>query len=289
MLPGVRQLLTASRHKGPPSQPHWHSCNAETITASALLPNNLVLRMTQTRRPIALFLMLSSLHWLAASSDEVSAVNSGDAPKRPVLQPKETAPPQITYTLKNLQGQVCVRASLGVEYVVRENKKKYYFNLDPGSTQATGNCRKQKAVLSLDFAGGNLQFTFIKEGDVSYVKTITGLLMPAPTCKNCQNKTYVGIVDHEKLFKAKNGLSFQCKSDITLILSSNLKVKLMPMQIQAFDLASGAFGKEVECWEDYNKRMIPIILGAVAVAVCLIAILTYVLVRERRGRGYEQL
>lgn len=46
---------------------------------------------------------------------------------------------------------------------------------------------------------------------------------------------------------------------------------------------------EVECWEDYNKRMIPIILGAVAVAICLIAILTYVLVRERRGRGYEQL
>lgn len=46
---------------------------------------------------------------------------------------------------------------------------------------------------------------------------------------------------------------------------------------------------EVECWEDYNKRMIPIILGAVAAAVCLIAILTYVLVRERRNQGYEQL
>ncbi len=46
---------------------------------------------------------------------------------------------------------------------------------------------------------------------------------------------------------------------------------------------------EVECWDDYNKRMIPIILGAVAAAVCLIAILTFVLVRERRGQGYEQL
>ncbi|XP_056123833.1 lysosome-associated membrane glycoprotein 3 [Rhinichthys klamathensis goyatoka] len=244
--------------------------------------------MTRTRRPIALLLMLSSLHWLA-SSDGDPAVNSRDAPKRPVLQPKETAPPQFTYTLKNLKGQVCVRASLGGEYVVRENKKKYYFNLDPSSTQASGYCRNQKSVLSLSFPGGNLEFTFIKEGDVSYVKTITGLLIPAPTCKNCQNKTYIGIVDHEKLFLAKNGLSFQCKSETTLILSNNLRLKLVPLQIQAFDLATGAFGKEVECWADYNKRMIPIVLGAVAAAVCLIAVLTYVLVRERRGRGYEQL
>ncbi|KAG1924892.1 hypothetical protein F2P79_025881 [Pimephales promelas] len=127
MLPVVRQLLTALRHKCPPSQPHGHQLNAESRPASALRPNN----MTRTRRPIALFLMLSSLHWLgssldlsnpAASSDEDPAVNSRDAPKRPVLQPKETAPPQSTYTLKNLKGQVCVRARLGGEYVVRENK-----------------------------------------------------------------------------------------------------------------------------------------------------------------------
>lgn len=40
----------------------------------------------------------------------------------PVLQPKESIPPQFAYTLRNPQGKVCVRASLGVEYVVRENK-----------------------------------------------------------------------------------------------------------------------------------------------------------------------
>ncbi|KAG1924889.1 lysosome-associated membrane glycoprotein [Pimephales promelas] len=176
MLPVVRQLLTALRHKCPPSQPHGHQLNAESRPASALRPNN----MTRTRRPIALFLMLSSLHWLgssldlsnpAASSDEDPAVNSRDAPKRPVLQPKETAPPQSTYTLKNLKGQVCVRARLGGEYVVRENKKKYYFNLDPGSTQASGYCLNQKSVLSLSFAGGNLEFTFIKIRSINMILT----------------------------------------------------------------------------------------------------------------------
>jgi len=64
MLPVVRQLLTALRHKCPPSQPHGHQLNAESRPASALRPNN----MTRTRRPIALFLMLSSLHWLGEST-----------------------------------------------------------------------------------------------------------------------------------------------------------------------------------------------------------------------------
>ncbi|XP_051549626.1 lysosome-associated membrane glycoprotein 3-like [Myxocyprinus asiaticus] len=265
--------------------------------------------MTHTIRLFILSFVLSSLPWsgsavtsealdplpVVASADEGPAIiNDARTPiinmsKRPTLQPKESAPSQFTYTLRNPQGKLCVRASLGVEYIVRENKKKYYFNLNPSSTRATGYCGNIRSVLSLDFDGGNLEFTFIKEGGVSYVKTIKGLLKPAPPCKNCQNKTYVGVVDHEKLFKADNGLSFKCKSDMTLILADYFRVKLVPLQIQAFDLSNGAFGKEVECWADFNKRMIPIILGAVAAAICLIAILTFLLIRERRGQGYEQL
>ncbi|XP_073699840.1 lysosome-associated membrane glycoprotein 3 [Garra rufa] len=261
--------------------------------------------MTRTSSHIALLLLLSSMQrlgsslasnplHLSASVGEVPAIINSDPPiknlfKRPVLQPKETAPTQFLCTLKNLQGKVCVRASLGVEYVVRENKKNYYFNLNPSATQASGYCDNQKAILSLGFDGGHLEFTFIKEGDVSYVSTVKALLRPVAPCKNCQNKTYVGVISHDKLFKAKNGQSFKCKSQTTLLLASYFRVKLVPLQIQAFDLANGAFGKEVECWDDYNKRMIPIILGAVAAAVCLIAILTYVLVRERRSQGYEQL
>ncbi|XP_016418028.1 lysosome-associated membrane glycoprotein 3-like [Sinocyclocheilus rhinocerous] len=261
--------------------------------------------MTHASYYTALLLLLSSMHWLgsslasnplqlSATADEVPAIINSDPAitnlsQRPVLQPKESIPPEFLYTLRSPQGKVCVRASLGVEYMVRENKKKYYFNVNPSFTQVRGECGSQKSVFSLEFDGGHLEFTFIKEGDLSYVNTVRGLLRPVPPCKNCQTKTYVGVVNHEKLFKAKNGLSFQCKSQTTLILASYFRVKLVPLQIQAFDLANEAFGKEVECWDDYNKRMIPIILGAVAAAVCLIAILTYVLVRERRNQGYEQL
>lgn len=70
---------------------------------------------------------------LSASADEVPAIINSDLPitnlsKRPVLQPKETAPPQFLRTLRDPQGEVCVRASLGVEYVVRENKVSLLFS-----------------------------------------------------------------------------------------------------------------------------------------------------------------
>lgn len=70
---------------------------------------------------------------LSATADEVPAIINSDPPitylsQRPVLQPKESTPPEFLYTLKNPQGKVCVRASLGVEYVVRENNVSLLFS-----------------------------------------------------------------------------------------------------------------------------------------------------------------
>lgn len=46
---------------------------------------------------------------------------------------------------------------------------------------------------------------------------------------------------------------------------------------------------ETECWADYTKRIMPIVVGAVVAGIILIAVLVYVLKRERRGHGYDQL
>lgn len=46
---------------------------------------------------------------------------------------------------------------------------------------------------------------------------------------------------------------------------------------------------DMECWADYTKRILPIVVGAVVAGIILSAILVYVIKRERRGQGYEQL
>ncbi|KAM3619053.1 uncharacterized protein V6R79_002308 [Siganus canaliculatus] len=209
---------------------------------------------------------------------------------RPVLQPSEAVPQTGTYTLRNQTGKLCIRATIGVEYIVIE-KKTWYFNLDPSRVRTSGYCNQQAAVLSLTLPdnAASLQLFFTKDKNRFSVSKLTAHVFPLPVCKGCRNKTYTGLVAHEKLFAAADGRSFTCKSENLLLMSSNLRVKLVPVKIQAFTLPNGQYGKEVECWADYNKRVIPIIIGAVVVGLILIAVLTYLLIRDRRTHDYERL
>lgn len=57
------------------------------------------------------------------------------------------------------------------------------------------------------------------------------------------DKTYTGVLDHEKKFRTKIGKSLKCNSENLLLMSSQLKVKLVPLQMQAFSLPKGQYGK----------------------------------------------
>ncbi|CAI5637096.1 unnamed protein product [Oreochromis niloticus] len=210
---------------------------------------------------------------------------------RPVLQPSEATPQIGKYVRKDPQGKPCIRISMGAEFLVTENKKTWYFDLDPSRVEVTGYCGKEEAVLSLTLPdnGASLQFKFKKEKNVFYVIEMNAHLSPMPVCKDCSNKTYKGVLAHEKLFKTANGRSFTCKSENLLLMSSELKIKLVPVKMQAFDLSHGQYGKEVECWADYNKRIIPIVIGAAVVCLILIIVMSFLVVRDRRRDGYERI
>ncbi|XP_073333027.1 lysosome-associated membrane glycoprotein 3 isoform X2 [Pagrus major] len=209
---------------------------------------------------------------------------------KPVLQPSEAIPPIGTYMLKNRAGKPCIKATVGVEYIVIE-KKTWYFNLDPSRVRTSGHCDDRDALLSFTLPdnAASLQLSFKKEKTLFYVTKLTAHVSPLPVCKGCSNKTYSGLVDHEKLFKTADGQSFKCKSENLLLMSSQLQIKLVPVQIQAFTLSRGQYGKEMECWADFNKRVIPIIIGATVLGLLLIAGLTYLFIKDRRTQGYDRL
>uniref|UniRef100_A0AAQ5YVI3 Lysosome-associated membrane glycoprotein 2-like luminal domain-containing protein n=1 Tax=Amphiprion ocellaris TaxID=80972 RepID=A0AAQ5YVI3_AMPOC len=210
---------------------------------------------------------------------------------QPVLQPSEKPPSTGTYLLNNRVGKPCIKATMGAEYIITEKKKTWYFNLDPSSVIISGSCGEEAAVLSLllpDKAAG-LQFTFRKENNFFYVTNLTAHLSPQPVCQGCAVKTYSGLITHKKLFTAANSQSFKCKSVNLLLMSTELKIKLVPLQMQAFSVPIAGYGPEVECWADFNKRLIPTILGATVVGLLLIAALTSLFIRDRRRHGYERL
>ncbi|XP_008292884.1 lysosome-associated membrane glycoprotein 3 isoform X1 [Stegastes partitus] len=210
---------------------------------------------------------------------------------RPVLQPSEAPPSTGTYLLNDRVGKPCIRATMGAEYIVTEKKKTWYFNLDPSSVKTGGNCDKETAVLSLTLPNqaASLQFTFRKENNFIYVTNVTAHVSPQPVCQGCANKTYSGVITHKKLFTAANSQSFKCKSGKLLLMSSELKIRLVPLQMQAFSVPNRDYGPKMECWADFNKRAIPIILGAVAVGLVVIALLTFQFIKDRRRPGYDRI
>ncbi|CAB1331960.1 unnamed protein product, partial [Coregonus sp. 'balchen'] len=219
--------------------------------------------------------------------NNLKPTEQANLPQRPVLQPNETVPVTGNYVLKDPAGMPCIKVSMGVEYIVIEKKKSSYFNVDPTTTQTTGRCGEKEAVLSLAILGegGYLNLTFEKEGNLTYVSKIRANLAPGKGIKN-----YPGVIEHEKLFPTAAGRSLKCYSQTEFHLSENLRVKIVPLQFQAFKLTNGKFGKEVECRADFIKKIIPIILGATAVGLFLIAVLTFLIIRDhRRQAGYDRI
>ncbi|XP_056234258.1 lysosome-associated membrane glycoprotein 3 [Seriola aureovittata] len=210
---------------------------------------------------------------------------------RPVLRPSEAIPKIGTYMLQSLAGEPCIKATMGAEYIVIEKKKTWYFNLDPSRVRTSGYCGKESAVLSLTLPDNttSLEFTFIKEKNVSYITKLSARVSPLPVCQRCANKTYSGLLDHDKLFSTAAGQSFKCKSDSLLLMSSELRIKLVHLQMQAFTLPKGQYGEEVECWADFNKRVVPIVIGATVVGFILITLLTLLFIKDRRSQGYDRL
>ncbi|XP_010895241.2 lysosome-associated membrane glycoprotein 1 [Esox lucius] len=219
--------------------------------------------------------------------DHIVRATAKPIPQKPVLQPTESVPITGNYVLKDPNGKECIKVSMGVEYIIIEKKKSSYFNLDPRHTQISGICEEKKAVFSLAILGegGFLELSFVKNDNKSYLSKVQANLSPGKS-----NKNYPGVIDHEKLFPTDVGCSLKCKSQTEFHLSENLRVKIVSLQFQAFKLTNGSFGPEVECWTDFMKRIIPIIVGSAVVALLLIAILTFLIIRDRRRQsGYDRI
>ncbi|XP_071342501.1 lysosome-associated membrane glycoprotein 3 [Trachinotus anak] len=229
-------------------------------------------------------------HWRNGSSVQPGSDSEAQI-YRPVLQPSEAIPQIGTYMLKSLTGKPCIKATMGAEYIVSGKKKNWYFSLDPCRVNVSGFCEKETAVLSLSLPddAASLQLTFRKEKDIFYISRLTAHVSPVPVCQRCANKTYSGMLDHVKLFATDDGQSFRCKSENLLLMSSELMIKLVPLQMQAFTLPDGHYGAEVECWADFKERLIPIIIGAIVVGLILIAVLTFLFINDRRRQGYDRL
>ncbi|CAL8306500.1 unnamed protein product [Lota lota] len=184
---------------------------------------------------------------------------------------------------------------MGLGYIVIIQKKSWYFNVDPSILLVSGYCGTNAVTLSLTLPNNSasLQLTYAlpKGRVVTMLHYVTNVLevMRQGDFYVLKCKTYPGELTNKRLFEAPYGQSYQCKSQSVFVMTEELQVKLVPLQIQAFKVPDGGYGQEVMCPADLNRVIVPTILWATAIGLLLIAVLTYLIVKDRRANGYERL
>ncbi|XP_045439683.1 lysosome-associated membrane glycoprotein 3 isoform X1 [Pipistrellus kuhlii] len=207
----------------------------------------------------------------------------------PTLAPQPSPAKTGVYQVLN-GSRLCIKAEMGIQLMIQDIESMFspqrYFNIDPNATQASGNCGFQNSNLLLNFQGGFVNLTFTKDENSYYINEVGAYL----TISNPE-KIYQGMKSSVMMFETVIGHSFKCVTEQSIQLSAHLQLKTMNVQLQAFDFEDDHFGNVTadECFNDRNKREIPVALG-LSIAGLLGVLLTACLVaRERPSRGYERM
>ncbi|CAJ0967246.1 unnamed protein product [Ranitomeya imitator] len=83
--------------------------------------------------------------------------------------------------------------------------------------------------------------------------------------------------------------SYKCNEKQTLQITSNLSIYTYNLQVQPFDVEGDKFGPAVECAEDQNGMLVPIIVGAALAGLVLIVLIAYLIGRKRSHAGYQTI
>ncbi|XP_019479607.1 PREDICTED: lysosome-associated membrane glycoprotein 3 isoform X1 [Hipposideros armiger] len=205
----------------------------------------------------------------------------------PTLAPQPSTAKTGIYQVLN-GSRLCIKAEMGIELTVQDTESVFspqrYFNIDPNTTRASGNCGSRESNLLLNFQGGFVNLTFTKDENSYYINEVGAYLMVSNP-----EKIYQGMKSAVMMFETVIGHSFKCVSEQSIQLSVHLQLKTVNVQLQAFDLEDGHFGNADECFSDRNRREIPVAVG-LSIAGLLIVLLTACLVaRKRPSRGYERI
>ncbi|KAH0512606.1 Lysosome-associated membrane glycoprotein 3 [Microtus ochrogaster] len=190
-----------------------------------------------------------------------------------------------TYEVLN-GSRLCIKAEMGLTLIVQEKDLDFatqrHFNIDPSLTHASGKCGSQKSNLFLDFQGGSVNVTFIKEETSYYVSEVGAYL----TISNTE-KTYQGMKHTMMLFETVVGHSFKCVSEQRIQLSAQLQMKTMNIRLQAFDFEGESFGNVDECLSDYTV-VLPVV-GAIVVVLCVVGLAFYKIRQRHQSMGYQRI
>ncbi|KAF6717068.1 Lysosome-associated membrane glycoprotein 1 [Oryzias melastigma] len=234
-------------------------------------------------------LMLAAVLHQVHAADPTPATQTTPAPHTDPGRPDRG-----TYRLTDSNGTACLMAYMGLQLNVSftsasENKTfQEVVNVVPKSTNVSGSCESENAVLQLTTDGQikNLTFVFtLNTTSSKYHLSEVSLNLTWPAIKS------PFLVKNSSLdyLRGSLGHSYMCRQEQTLTVTTEVSINTFQVQVQPFGLKGEQFGAAEECQLDEDDMLIPIIVGAALAGLVIIVLVAYLIGRKRSHAGYQTI
>ncbi|KAB1252811.1 Lysosome-associated membrane glycoprotein 2 [Camelus dromedarius] len=168
------------------------------------------------------------------------------------------------------------------------------FNINPNTTDVTGSCHPQTALLRLN--GSNikyLDFVFaVKNENRFYLKevSVSMYLVNGSGKQNLRLRKKVFSIANNNLsyWDAPLGSSYMCNKEQTVSVSGTFQINTFDLRVQPFSVMEGKYSTAQDCSADDDNFLVPIAVGAALAGVLILVLLAYFIGLKRHHAGYEQ-
>ncbi|XP_053773076.1 lysosome-associated membrane glycoprotein 2 isoform X3 [Desmodus rotundus] len=197
--------------------------------------------------------------------------------------PKEK-PETGSYSVKN-GNDTCLLATMGLQLNITQDKVTSIININPNTTDFTGSCHSQTAVLRLNSSNIKyLDFVFaVKNENRFYLKEVNVsmyLVNGSVFSFGNNNLSY---------WDAPLGSSYMCRKEQTVSVSEAFQINTFDLRVQPFNVIKGKYSTAQECSLDDDTILIPIVVGAGLSGLIIVIVIAYLIGRRKSYAGYQTL
>ncbi|XP_045708119.1 lysosome-associated membrane glycoprotein 2 isoform X3 [Phyllostomus hastatus] len=203
----------------------------------------------------------------------------------PTTTPTPKEKPEVgSYSVKN-GSNTCLLARMGLQLNLTQDKVTSIINIIPNTTNSTGSCHPQTALLRLNSRNIKyLDFVFAvqKNENRFYLKEVNVSMYLV------NGSVFSFANNNLSYWDAPLGSSYMCNKEQTVSVSEAFQINTFDLWVQPFSVIQGNYSTAQDCSADDDNFLVPIAVGAALAGVLILVLLAYFIGLKRHHTGYEQ-
>ncbi|XP_036126397.1 lysosome-associated membrane glycoprotein 2 isoform X1 [Molossus molossus] len=204
----------------------------------------------------------------------------------PTTTPTPKEKPEIgSYSVNNSNG-TCLLATMGLQLNMTHDKVASVVNINPNTTDFTGSCHSQTALLRLNSSNIKyLDFVFaVKNENRFYLKEVNVSMY-------LDNGSVFSTANNNlSYWDAPLGSSYMCNKEQTVSVSGAFQINTFGLRVQPFSVIEGKYSTAEECSADSDLNfLIPVTVGVALGFLIIVVFISYMIGRRKSRTGYQSV